>query len=122
MHELSLAEALLQQVRRHTPDGALPRTVRIEAGPALAIEPMAMQMAWQAVIADAPFNQAALELRVLPWRMRCGDCGREWLSDDPLDDCECGSVATVPDGDGHLSLLSLDVDMVIKADELEPAS
>ncbi len=122
MHELSLAEALLHQVHRHIPDGALLRTVRIEAGPALAIEPMAMQMAWQAVTADSPVSGAVLELDVLPWRLYCGDCGRSWTSDDPLDDCACGSVATVPDGDGHMSLLSLDVDTDVTADVLESAS
>lgn len=122
MHELSLAEALLHQVRRHMPVGAVLRTVRIEAGPALAIEPMAMRMAWQAVTADSPLSGAALELTVLPWRLHCGDCGRCWTGDDPLADCACGSAATTPEGDGRLSLLSLEVDSEVTADALEPAS
>jgi Zn finger protein HypA/HybF involved in hydrogenase expression len=109
MHEMSLAEALFTQVSRRVPAAATLRSVHIQAGPALAIEPMAMSMAWQAVTAESPLSDSALELDVLPWRMACGQCAREWTSDDPLDLCACGSAATIPQGHSHLSLLSLDI-------------
>jgi Zn finger protein HypA/HybF involved in hydrogenase expression len=152
VHELSLAQALLDQVVRHMPppggisgvsapgsaggygsrpapqshgvneprasasgaslsnDQVVLRKVVVRAGAAQAIEPQAMQMAWQVMIADTAYAQAQLELRVEPWRLLCTQCGKEWTSADPLECCSCGQPAT-PTGDADLTLLSMEVDV-----------
>ncbi len=48
MHEFSIAQAIIEQVSHHTPQGAVVRKVTIEAGPMRGIVPEAMQWAWQA--------------------------------------------------------------------------
>ena len=46
MHELSIAESLLRLAEEHAPRGAYVRIVRISAGPLRAIDPEAMQWAF----------------------------------------------------------------------------
>lgn len=110
MHEMSLAEALLTHVQRRVPEGATLRNVTIEAGAALALEPTAMQFAWQALTLDTALAGSALNIDILPWELHCHECGRIWPSDDPLALCACGAAATHPVGDSRLRLLSLDVE------------
>ena len=110
MHEMSLTEALLEQVSRHVPPGAVLRSVEVEAGAAQGIEPEAMQFAWQALTRKTRYDGADLKLTILPWTLRCAACGRQWQSEDAIDICPCGQPARVADAGSHLTLMSLEYD------------
>ncbi|MGA3065527.1 MAG: hydrogenase maturation nickel metallochaperone HypA [Tepidisphaeraceae bacterium] len=106
MHELSIAEAILDLARRSVPRGATLRSVRIVAGPMRAIDPDCMQIAWQGL------GQAniALNLSILPWQMQCAACGLQWEQTDLPQQCPCGSTHVRPLGGDELQLLSIEVD------------
>ena len=110
MHELSIAMALLEQVGRHTPMGATVRSVQVRAGPLRAIDPDAMQFAWQAAILGSTFDGATLNFDVSPWKWRCLECGRTFESDAINEPCSCGAMPSVHIGSDELTLLSLDVE------------
>ena len=80
MHELSIATAMLQVAREHVPAGCILCRVRMLAGPLQCIEPLAMTFAWNAVLQEEGLGEVQLELRTLPWQMKCPDCGRQWPS------------------------------------------
>lgn len=111
MHELSIAEALLEQVCRHTPAGAKVRSVTVRVGPLRGIEPDAMRMGWNAVIPGTVCHSAELCLEMLPWQLSCPQCRRRWSSDELYVLCECGCAMPHPVGGNELDLMSLDVDV-----------
>ena len=93
MHELSIAEALIEQVRRHTPEGSRAFIVRVEAGPLQAIDPDALEMAWRSVTAGTELAQARLDFENLPYILLCPRCDHSWTSHDAFELCDCGAEA-----------------------------
>lgn len=117
MHEMSLADALLEQVRRHTPNGQHAVLVRVEAGPLQSVDPDAFQMAWQAVTTETELEHCRLDLATLPYSLSCPKCGRRWTASDPFDLCACGNDAIsigTASGGSDLRLISMEVEPVEK--------
>jgi hydrogenase nickel incorporation protein HypA/HybF len=110
MHEMSIAPAILDLARRHVPKGAELRAVRVCAGPLRAIDPQSMQWAWQALMEEQSAGPIALELTILPWNVRCAECGAQWESAEPAGRCACGSTEVRPSGSDRLQLVSIEVD------------
>jgi hydrogenase nickel incorporation protein HypA/HybF len=111
MHELSLAGSVLAIARRAVPPGAALRSVRVVVGPMRAVDPDAMQFAWQAVTARDGAERVRLELDLRPWTLRCPECGSEW--DNARIDCACaacGSNRAFPPGGDELQVASIEVD------------
>jgi hydrogenase nickel incorporation protein HypA/HybF len=106
MHEMSIAEAVLELARRNVPRGATLRGVRMLAGPMRAIDPECMEMAWQGL----GQTNVALKLNILPWQMQCAACGLQWQESELAEQCACGSTQVRPIGGDELQLLSIEVD------------
>ena len=111
MHETSIAQALIDQVRRHTPPGHYALSVRVEAGPYQAINPQALDWAWQIVTEATELSRTKLEFRALPFEYACARCGKTWTGADPLALCPCGSEPRVT-GSSDLRLTSLEVEIL----------
>ncbi|HUO09247.1 MAG TPA: hydrogenase maturation nickel metallochaperone HypA [Phycisphaerae bacterium] len=110
MHELSIAEALVEQIRRYAPSGAILAKARVEIGPRRAVDDDALRFAWQALVANTDFEGAKLEIILHPWDLFCNKCKRHWTSMDPLERCSaCGSEETQAGGSNDLRLLSIEV-------------
>ncbi len=88
------------------------RQVHVRVGPLQAIDASAMQWAWQAVTTGTVHENARLALDVLPWELRCPQCGRTWSSQRMDEECNCGEDQAIPTGSHEITLLSLDVDDV----------
>src|ERR1051325_5732811 len=95
MHETSIAHALLEQIRRHTPPGHYAISAHVEAGPYQAINPQALEWAWQVVTQDTELQNAQLQFTALPFDFACPRCGKKWTGLDPLALCPCGSEPRV---------------------------
>jgi hydrogenase nickel incorporation protein HypA/HybF len=110
MHEFSIAEAIIEQVARHAPPGAIVRSATVEAGPMRGIEPDAMQWAWQAATDGTALAGATLNLVALPWTLRCPSCGTLFEAVEMFEPCKCGCERTMPEKCDVLRLISIDVD------------
>ena len=119
MHELSIAQALVEQVRRYTPAGSRATIVRVEAGPFQTVDPEALSMAWQVLAQDTELAGARLEATLLPYQLNCPACRRQWTSTDPFALCTCGAEAQ-PSGTSDLRLLSLEVETIEPAADPGP--
>lgn len=106
MHEMSIAQSILDLARSNVPAGAVLRSISVVAGPMRGIDPECMQLAWQAIGQD----EVMLKLMVLPWRMRCAGCGKEWEEPQLAEVCSCGSSEVRPVGGDELQLRSIEVD------------
>lgn len=110
MHELSLAQAMVEVVRQQAPAGCRIRSVLLRAGPMRGIEPDAMLWAWQAATDASELQGAKLELEILPWTLRCPDCQRTFSGASLFEPCACGGERTYPVGGAELQVMSMDID------------
>ena len=110
MHELSIAASLLELVSKHAPPPLVVRRVVIDAGPLQGLDPSAMQWAWQSTVAQTHCHDATLEINMLPWRMRCAACNREWTAPEMATTCDCGAAETFPVSGNELLLKTIEVD------------
>ena len=115
MHELSIAEALVERVIAHTPRGGVVRRVRVRVGPMRGIEPESMQWGWKAATLGTECEGAELDLDLLPWQLTCPQCHRQWTSPELYVSCQCGCDTPGPDGGDELDLMSMDVEVEDKA-------
>jgi hydrogenase nickel incorporation protein HypA/HybF len=102
MHELSIAESILDIVRQYVPEPARTpvRALHVKIGAQSGVSPLALDFAFNAVIADTPLAGAVLHIEEVPYRLRCENCDADFESSDGLAVCpDCGSIsATVLSG------------------------
>lgn len=75
MHELSIAESLLELCRRRLLAGQRLVHVRIEVGELAAVEPQLLRSAWTAVVAGTAHAAAVLQIEWRPAEQHCVACG-----------------------------------------------
>lgn len=113
MHEMSLAESVLQLIEdaavregfRHV------RSITLEIGRLSAVEPDAMRFCFDAVIRGSIAEGASLEIVEQPGGGWCAQCGEQVEVDDRIAQCpKCG---------GFQVTLNRGTDMKLKALEVE---
>ena len=79
MHELSLAEALIELVEEESRKlaSAHVRIVRLEIGAVAAVEPEAMRFCFDVVARGTSADGAVLDIITVPGRGRCLECQSE---------------------------------------------
>lgn len=110
MHELSIAQALVELAREHVPPRAIVRSIKLKVGPMRGIEPTALHWAWQSAIAGTVLDGSVLDLDMLQWTLTCPKCQRQWTSADLFAVCHCGYDRPNPSGGDELQLVALTVD------------
>jgi len=107
MHELGIAEPLLDVVRRRA-DGRAVAALRLQVGALHRVVEEALQTAWDLVSGGTEAEGARVEVTVLPVRCRCGACGEEAEGDDLVVVCpSCGGTTLSLVGGEELLLESL---------------
>jgi len=82
MHEISIMQALLEQVRALKPDGALLREVHLEVGELEHLDGEVMQTGWTVLTSGSELAGAVLSITRVPVRVRCRVCGQEYEPED----------------------------------------
>jgi hydrogenase nickel incorporation protein HypA/HybF len=80
MHELSIAEGLVDAVKREclAYPGARIRAVTVRIGALRQVEPSSLHLAYDALIKDTPLAETRLEIEPVPARARCRQCRTEF--------------------------------------------
>jgi hydrogenase nickel incorporation protein HypA/HybF len=86
MHEMALAEGILAVVLDAAGSERV-RRVQIDAGRLQAIVPESLKFSFQLLAEDSSAADAILELKEIPLRMRCRNCGEESEYDFPPSFC-----------------------------------
>ena len=90
MHELAIAESVVQIASRHA-NGRRVTKVQLKVGHLRQVVPSALSFSFELVAQDTPVEGALLEMEVVPAVGLCRDCGTEgWLEGFPLHCRECG--------------------------------
>jgi len=103
VHELSICQALIEQVAAVArKEGALQVVqVRVGIGPLSGVEPQLLQQAFQLARAGSIAATASLLIDHLPVRVSCRECGQETGAE--VANLACGNC-----GDWHTELVSGD--------------
>jgi hydrogenase nickel incorporation protein HypA/HybF len=113
MHELSVAQALVEQIEAIVREqhAASATALRVKIGPLSGVVPELLASAFTLAAAGSLAEQAAMELVDAPVRVRCQTCGAE--SEAAMNRLLCGAC-----GDWHTQLLSGD-ELILESVELQ---
>lgn len=97
MHEMSIAEAILEQVLAVAKDNnfATVTHVRLRVGELRLLVPEALAAGWQALCQDTIANAALLEIAEVPACARCRKCSHEYHPEWPVFLCPACNQASV---------------------------
>lgn len=118
MHELSVCQALVRQLRDIAREQRAARITRVvvQIGPLSGVEPELLRHAYPVASAGSPAADAALILEPLPIRIHCESCGAD--SDAAANRLLCAAC-----GDYRTRLISGDELLLASVElEAEPAS
>ena len=113
MHELAVAQALVEQVesviRQH--HAASASLIRVRIGPLAGVVPDMLASAFPLAAAGTRMEHAALDLVAAPIRVRCQTCSLE--TEAAMNRLVCGAC-----GDWHTQVISGD-ELLLESVELE---
>ena len=77
MHELGIAESILDIARRSVPDGraSAVKNIRIRVGPFAGVVPDSLKFCFDALAGDTGMTNAALQIEQTALAASCRDCG-----------------------------------------------
>jgi len=103
MHELGIAEQLLSLTLRHAEDAGAEAVTRLNivVGEFSSIVDASLQFYWGMIAEGTIAEQAELNFRYVPGKLRCEDCGADFLFREFDGACpSCGAVRVqMSDGD-----------------------
>lgn len=109
MHEIGLAEAILEAVEKRA-DGRPVRRATVRAGALLRVVEPSIDQAFQLVTEGTLAEGAAIDLVVTPARLTCRACGHDGSTLDPLAVCPaCGAGDVDVTGGDELVLESIEI-------------
>ncbi|AHE98010.1 hydrogenase maturation nickel metallochaperone HypA [Thioalkalivibrio paradoxus] len=112
MHEMSLAEGILQIIEDQAAQRAFDRVrrVRLEVGQLSGVEIDALRFSFDAVVADSIAAGAALEIVEVPGEGWCLDCNATVAIGALFDSCPlCGGYRVRASGGMDMRVLDLEV-------------
>ena len=116
MHELSLAESIIEIVRDYAAEHRFSRvnSLTLSFGRLSCIEPKALEFAFEIQSKETPAEGACLEFRILPAVVHCFSCSQDTELQDSFFYAECprcsGKDVLLTGGTEELKLIELEVD------------
>jgi hydrogenase nickel incorporation protein HypA/HybF len=115
MHELALADAIVQTCCRHA-GGRDVAKVELKVGRLRQVVPDALAFAFELVAQGTPAEGAELELVEVPVRIACRMCGNETeVESFPLACAHCGDLDVVVVAGEEFHIEALEIEDVVPA-------
>ena len=110
LHELGLCGGIVEAVERRAAGRRVTR-VRVRVGARHRVVPSAFDQSFALVAQGTVADGAAVDLVVVPVRVRCQDCGHEAEATDPLAACPaCGGLDIETEGGDELILEAIHIE------------
>ncbi len=97
MHELSVAQGIVDIIGQHVPQQELAnvRAVRLRIGAVAGIVQDSLEFSFAVITADTPLAHAAPVIETVPFIVKCNRCGAESQNEQGIILCsQCGSSET----------------------------
>jgi hydrogenase nickel incorporation protein HypA/HybF len=99
VHEYSIATGLVRTAAEHARAQRV-TGLRVRVGALRQVVPEALEFAFELAARGTPCEGAAIEFELVPCRLRCAACEREWTASEPIFRCvTCGDAAVVLGGE-----------------------
>lgn len=98
MHEMSIAQNLVEIVQEHVPEEELVnvRAIKLRVGELSGVVPDSLEFSFTVITAETPLREARLEIEHIPFAIHCNACGRDSSPTLGIVLCpSCGSGSTV---------------------------
>jgi len=112
MHELSIAQNIIDIVRQHLPSGGSQkvRTVKVRIGNMAGVVSDSLEFCFNVIITATPMEGATLVIERVPLVIRCNRCGKEHTLDDPAFRCPfCNSPDVQMVSGNELQVVEIEV-------------
>ena len=113
MHELSIAESILDCVRQEllSHPGARPTRVGVRIGALSAVNPESLEFCFEAITNGTAWQSLKLDTALVPAQRICGGCGQSYAPIDYNSACPgCLSTQSIADGGDELDLEYLEIE------------
>jgi hydrogenase nickel incorporation protein HypA/HybF len=97
MHELSVAQSIVEIIQKHVPESEWERVaaVRLKIGTIAGVVPESLEFSFQAIIAESACKNARLEIESIPFQIHCNACNTTSENEAGFTLCStCGSTDT----------------------------
>lgn len=97
MHELSLAQDIIETVKQNVTAAELPkvREIIVEVGAFSGVVADSLKFSFEAITSGTELNDAVMKIVDIPFCLKCNDCGNETSTEIPMLLCSiCGSSNT----------------------------
>lgn len=97
MHELSIAQNIVEIVRARIPEEDLSnvRTLSVRIGVMAGVVPDSLEFCFSAIVGDTPIKNVRLEIESVPYAIHCTTCDRQTVLEYGMAICpSCGSPHT----------------------------
>ena len=112
MHELSIAESILEIVRQYVPEDELPqvREVRVKVGTQAGIVVDSLLFSYEAITQESPLSGSMLVIDSIPFQIRCNACGLVSSPEGGTRECpNCDGYDTVVLSGTELQVVDMEV-------------
>lgn len=112
MHELTICQALIEQIARQRDTRGFNRVcrVRLEIGRFSCLDPEALRYAFDIIGRETFMENAVLEIQQPPGMATCLECGAEVEIQSRLDNCpQCGASRLAPKGGDTMRFVEMEV-------------
>ena len=111
MHELSVAQEVLNIVEREVGGEKKVLSVALTLGPLSGICADSLQFCFSLIAADRGFGETELVINEVPARLHCNGCGLDYELDDLIQGCpRCGSFVRTLLGGSEFTLDAVEVE------------
>ena len=113
MHELSVAQSIVDIINQHVPAPDLPkvRTVHLRIGTAAGIVSDSLEFSFGVITNETPLEHAALAIESVPFSLQCKQCGEESTNEQGIALCSnCGSSDTTIVAGTELQIGTIELD------------
>ena len=115
MHELSIAQSILDIVRQSVPEKELPavRLVKLRVGDLAGVVPDSLEFSFAVLIADTPLRNAQLHIDHIPFAVMCNQCGERFTNEIGFVLCPtCGGADTKILSGTELQVVELELEEI----------
>ncbi len=108
MHELTIAQSVLETITARTADRQV-HAVRLEVGKLSGVSADSLRFCFELAAAGTAVDGAVLDIVEPAGRARCATCAEEFVLDDPILLCACGSSDVRLLAGDELRIISVEV-------------